>query len=369
MDHRRQGRSLKNCHSRATFNSHNSSSLPEGVEKTQVAPISELRPGGINYSHPPLPDSVTPFDLQAVYTTEYSTLNRLTLSTKKQESTSGRHEPRHPRMRKYRSFTKPNFQDLKVRRYRQPKENEQDKEQLKKQGNEQDNEERRGEKWTEEEEALLRERRSQEIGESWDETKQYFPFRTTNALQKKWKIMILSDKMQIDPELEVRLLVAMAKHAPVFYRQLAMEMNMAEDEVERIEEKISILFMQGKLPIKAYCPTLMPIREDMSSPIFQRTRPASAPVPEFYSMGPHGFLPDGSGFHEALSWVPCPISHNRSPGSLSSDTEDGVPHHPDDEKVAAENNFMPSLLENEWYEEQHFHHSFLEDRSFSDYFY
>ena len=53
--------------------------------------------------------------------------------------------------------------------------------------------------------------------------------------------MTLSDKMQIDPELEAQLLVAIAKHAPVFYRQLAMEINMTENEVEGIEEKV-ILF-------------------------------------------------------------------------------------------------------------------------------
>ncbi|RPB27555.1 hypothetical protein L211DRAFT_554117 [Terfezia boudieri ATCC MYA-4762] len=252
-----------------------------------------------------------------------------------------------------------------MKRDRQPKEKEQDNEQ----DNEQGNEERRGEKWTEEEEALLRERRSQEIGESWDETKQYFPFRTTNALQKKWKLMTLSDKMQIDPELEVQLLEAIAKHAPVFYRQLAMEINMTEDEVEGIEEKISILFMQGKLPIKSNQPTLMSIREDMSSAILQRARPASAPIPRFYPEGPHRFPPDGSGFHGTFPWVPCPVSHNRSRGSLSSDTEDGIPHQPEDEKVDLENNFMSSLLENEWHEQQHFNPPFLEDKSFSDFFY
>jgi len=132
-----------------------------------------------------------------------------------------------------RSLTESDFRGFEGKRDRPSKGNEQD--------SEQDNEERRGEKWTEEEEALLRERRSQEIAESWDETKKYFPFRTTNALQKKWKLMALSDKMQIDPELEIQLLVAMAKHAPVFYRQLAMEMNMTEDEVEGIEEKVTDL--------------------------------------------------------------------------------------------------------------------------------
>jgi len=232
MGHLRQGRSPKCCHSWAPFDSHNLTSLPEGVEKTQVAPISALRPGGISYSHHPLSGSVTPFDLQAVYTTEHTTFNRLTLSTKKQESTSGRREPRRPRRMKPKSFTESDFRDPEVKKDKQSKGNEQ-------QDNEQGNEERRGEKWTEEEEALLRERRSQKIGESWDETKQYFPFRTTNALQKKWKLMTLSDKMQIDPELEVQLLVAIAKHAPVFYRQLAMEINMTEDEVEGIEEKVT----------------------------------------------------------------------------------------------------------------------------------
>ena len=234
MGHRRQGRSPKYCHSRVKFDSRNSNPLLEGVGETQVAPISALRPGGLSYSHSPLPDNVIPFGLQAVYTTKHTIFNRLTLSTQKQESSSGRREPRHSRRKKPRPFTEPNFRGLEVKRDNQPNGNEQDEEQ----DNEQDNEERRSEKWSEGEEALLRERRSQEIGEPWDETKQYFPLRTTNALQKKWKLMTLSDKMQIDPELEARLLVAMAKHAPAFYRQLAMEMNMMEDEVEGIEEKV-----------------------------------------------------------------------------------------------------------------------------------
>jgi len=113
----------------------------------------------------------------------------------------------------------------------------------------------------------------------------------------------------------------------------------------------------------------MSIREDMSSPIFQKARLASAPIPRLYPVGPHRYPADGSGFHGALSWVPCPVSHNRAPGSLSSDTEDGIPYHPEDGRVAPENTFMPSLLENEWHEEQYLHPSFLEDKSFSGFFY
>ena len=124
--------------------------------------------------------------------------------------------------------------------------------------------------------------------------------------------------------------------------------------------------MQGKLPIKSNPPALMPIREDMSSPIFQEACLAPAP---FYPVGSHKFTPDGPGFHGALSWVPCPVSYNRSPGSLSSDTEGGVPYHPGDEKVAPENSFISSLPENEWHEEQHFHHPFLEDKPFPGFFY
>ena len=113
----------------------------------------------------------------------------------------------------------------------------------------------------------------------------------------------------------------------------------------------------------------MSIHEDMSSPILQKAHPASAPIPKLYPIGPHRFPPDGPGLHGALSWGTCPVPHNRSPGSLSSDTEDSVPYHLDDEKPAPENIFMPSLLENRWHEEQHFHPSFLEDKIFSGFFY
>lgn len=97
---------------------------------------------------------------------------------------------------------------------------------------------KRGEKWTEEEERLLRERRNGNP-ESWEETGKYFIGRTTNALQKKWKLMTLSDKMKIEPEVENKLLEAVDKHAPSFYKNLASEMKMAEDRVEDIEAKVS----------------------------------------------------------------------------------------------------------------------------------
>jgi len=124
--------------------------------------------------------------------------------------------------------------------------------------------------------------------------------------------------------------------------------------------------MQGKLPIKSNPSTLMSIREGVSSSISQKSRPAGAPIPKFYPMGPP---PDGSEFHGALPWIPCPVSYIRSPSSLSLDTEDGIPYHPGDEKVAMESSLMPSPLENEWHEEQHFHPSFLEDKSFLGFFY
>lgn len=100
---------------------------------------------------------------------------------------------------------------------------------------------KRGEKWTEEEERLLRERRNGNP-ESWEETGQYFTGRTTNALQKKWKLMMLSDKMKIEPEVENKLLEAVDKHAPSFYKNLASEMKMAEDRIEEIEAKVSFPF-------------------------------------------------------------------------------------------------------------------------------
>jgi len=85
-------------------------------------------------------------------------------------------------------------------------------------------------------------------------------------------------------------------------------------------------------------------------------------------MSPHGFSPDRSEF---LSLGPCPVIHNKSPGSLSSDAEDGVPYQPGDGGIAPEDNFMPPLLENGWHdhEEQHFPPSFLEDKSFLEFFY
>lgn len=84
---------------------------------------------------------------------------------------------------------------------------------------------------------MLRYRRNNGEPESWEETGKYFVGRTTNALQKKWKLMTLSDKMKIEPETEIQLLAAVSKHAPEFFRKLAEEMRLTGEEAETIEDK------------------------------------------------------------------------------------------------------------------------------------
>lgn len=180
-----------------------------------------------------------------------------------------------------------------------------------------DRENKRGEKWTEEEEALLRERRNGEP-ESWEETGRYFVGRTINALQKKWKLMALSDKMKMDPVLESNLMNAVAKHAPDFYRRLAAEMEMSEEQVEIIEDKvgsldcklslslnangvnsqISILFLQGKLPLKSNPPILMPTYE---TPITQKACTAPSRLPKYYSDS-YGDPAGNTGFQSGLCY-------------------------------------------------------------------
>lgn len=182
---------------------------PIAGELSTVFPISTTFPG---VCRQPDSEKLSIFDPQLVSCSSDSNINTLSISPKAQASQA---KSSVPRKKKTKYFTERRRLEHDVKR---------------------------GEKWTEEEEALLRQRRNGEP-ESWEETGKYFVGRTTNALQKKWKLMTLSDKMKIEPELENQLMVAVAKHAPTFYRQLALEMKMSDDEVGIIVDKVIHCFI------------------------------------------------------------------------------------------------------------------------------
>ncbi|KAF8471868.1 hypothetical protein BDZ91DRAFT_760487 [Kalaharituber pfeilii] len=215
---------------------------------------------------------------------------------------------------------------------------------------------KRGEKWSKEEEILLRERRNGEP-ESWEETGKYFVGRTTNALQKKWKLMMLADKMKIEPELENQLMNAVAKHAPEFYKKLAMEMNMSEDAIEIIEDK-------GKLPMKSGQSTSPTTQEDKTCSVSRGAHSTAASMSRHYSSDPYNDPAEKPQFHSALSYSSYrhPSSVNSStfiPSSIS-DSEESVHYKYDDTTALedVENSAITGIYNDRFCEQLRFSHNF-----------
>ncbi|KAI5810066.1 hypothetical protein DFH27DRAFT_521687 [Peziza echinospora] len=145
---------------------------------------------------------------------------------------------------------------------------------------------KRGEKWTEEEEARLWERRTCPEPESWEITSSHFDGRSTNALQKKYKLMVQAARMAMDPEDEARLKAAYEKHKPQFLKSIRSELGMFRTEkdtedMDIIEERLAALFIQGKLPIKLSMGgnggSNMGHDETSLSPMLHHARPSTAP--------------------------------------------------------------------------------------------
>lgn len=189
---------------------------------SSVLPLSSGCSRAIDHDHENLPSNASSFGIQMSPFTRDLTLKRHTLSPRLQPS---------PVELPTNEHTLPLATSEHTRRKRAKSFTERDRS---------DSETRRGAAWDPEEEAKLRLRRTGEP-ESWEETGKYFPGRTTNALQKKWKLMTLSDKMKIEPSFEHQLISAVAKHAPGFYEKLALELNMSsmtKDDLENIADKV-----------------------------------------------------------------------------------------------------------------------------------